>query len=95
MFTYDNGLLSVFGPFQFRGINDIRFTAPGIKKQLDSLPTCKAAGPDGIPARILHDLSAKIAEILCFLFQQSYDSAHLPDDWLVAMIVPIHKKDEK
>ena len=91
----DNGRLPDLGTPQIRDIDDIRFTVPGIKKQLDNLPTCKAAGPGGIPARILHDISAEIAEILCFLLQQSYDSGHLPEDWLVAMVVPIHKKDEK
>ena len=95
MFTQDIGRLHDLGTLQIRDIDDIRFMVPGIMKQLDSLPTCKAAGPDGIPARILYNLSAEIAEILCVLFQQSYNSRHLTEDWLVAMVVPVHKKDEK
>ena len=95
VFTQDNGSLPDLGLPLCPGIDNIIFTEPGIRKQLDSLSTCKAAGPDGIPSRILHGLSAEIAETLCFLFQQSYDSDQLPNDWLVTMIVPVYKKGPK
>ena len=95
VFTQDNGSLPDLGTPLCPGIDNIIFTEPGIRKQLDSLSTCKAASPDGIPSRILHDLSAEIAETLCFLFQQSYDTGQLPNDWLVAMIVPVYKKDQR
>ena len=95
VFTQDNGSLPDLGPPLCPGMDNIIFTEPGIRKQLDSLSTCKTAGPDGFPARILHDLSAEIAETLCFLFQQSYDSGQLPNDWLVAMIVSVYKKDQR
>ena len=95
VFTQDNGSLPDLGPPLCPGIDNIIFTEPGIRKHLDSLSTCKAAGPDGIPSRILHDLSAEIAETLCFPFQQSYDIGQLPNDWLVAMIVPVYKKDQR
>ena len=94
VFTQDNGSLPDLGPPLCPGIDNIIFTESGIRK-LDSLSTCNASDPDGIPSCILHDLSAEISDTLCFLFQQSYDTGQLPDDWLVAMLVPVYKKDQR
>ena len=57
--------------------------------------TCMAAGPDELPARILHNLSQELADMLCFIFQHSYDNSDLPRDWSVAIVVPAYKKDQR
>ena len=55
----------------------------------------KAHGPDGIPARLLTETSSQIAPSLCSLFNKSLRCCVLPDDWKLATIVPVHKRDEK
>ena len=59
-------------------IEDRTFSVSGVKKQLEKLNASKAAGPDGSPARILHDLSAEIAKMIAFICQQSFEPAHCP-----------------
>ena len=54
----------------------------------------KAQGPDGIPARLLKETAKQIAPSLCMLFDKSLRVCHVPDDWKVAYVVPIHKKEE-
>lgn len=95
VFSIDDGSLPDLGPPKYPSIGDIAFSVAGVKKQLDNLQTCKAAGPDGLPARILHDLSGELSEMLCFLFQQSYNTSQLPRDWSIAMVVPVFKKDRR
>ena len=55
----------------------------------------KTHGPDGIPARLLIETSSQIAPSLCSLFNKSLRCGVLPDDWKLANIVPVHKRDEK
>ena len=52
----------------------------------------KAPGPDGITPRILKALARVIALILTSIFQKSYDTGQVPDDWLRANVVPVFKK---
>ena len=55
----------------------------------------KATGPDELPARVLKEAAAEIAPIITHIFQQSYNTSKLPDDWLQALVTPIHKKSLK
>ncbi len=54
----------------------------------------KAQGPDGIPARSLKETAKQIAPSLWMLFNKSLRIGHVPDDWKLANVVPIHKKEE-
>ncbi|KXJ07198.1 putative RNA-directed DNA polymerase from transposon BS [Exaiptasia diaphana] len=74
---------------------DITFTEPGICKLLQSLNPSKSPGPDELSPRVLREFSTEISPMLTFIFQQSYDSGTLPDDWRIAMVIPIHKKSNK
>ena len=76
-------------------MRDIVFSPNGVLKQLASLNTSKSASPDGISPRCLCDLSAEISSMLTFIFQQGYDTVTLPNDWLSAMVIPVHKKSSK
>ena len=55
----------------------------------------KAAGPDGIPARVLRECSYAIAPSLCSLFNHSLHTGTVPSEWKSADVSPIHKKDKK
>ena len=48
-----------------------------------------------VPARVLKEAAAEIAPIITHVFQQSYNTSKLPDDWLQALATPIHKKSLK
>lgn len=57
----------------------ITFEVEGIEKfRLPNLGSKKTNGPDNIPARIIKEVVSDIAEVVCFLFNQSYSSSELP-----------------
>ena len=64
-------------------------------KLLSSLSAHKASGPDGLPCRILRELSEEISPSLTYIFNQSLQVGTLPDDWLKANVAPIFKKGNK
>ena len=69
----------------------------GVYKLLLGLDCSKAT--DEIPARILHDYAGDyafpLAKVISFLFQQSYDTGTIPQDWRDANICTIYKKGQK
>ena len=67
----------------------------GIIKQLKNLNQNKATGPEELPARVLKETAEQIAPIITHIFQQSYNTGKLPNDWLQALVTPIHKKSLK
>ena len=73
----------------------ILFTEKGVQKVLEGLKVHKAAGPDMINPRILKELAKSLAPILTYIFQKSYETGTLPDDWRSANIVPVFKKGKK
>ena len=44
---------------------------------------------------MLTETSSQIAPSLCALFNKSLHCGVLPDDWELANVVPVHKRDEK
>ena len=76
-------------------MDPIIFDVEGIKKLLQNLDCKKANGPDNIPTRLIKDTASEIADVVSFLFNQSYSLSQLPADWCKANIVPIFKKGAK
>jgi hypothetical protein len=66
-----------------------------VAKHLYHLDPSKAAGPDGIPGRILKECSAIITPSLCSLFNHSLGSGTVPSEWKSANVTPVHKKEKK
>ena len=54
-----------------------------------------SCGPDLIPARLLKEGAAEISHSLTKIFSLILCSSALPQDWLSAHIVPVHKKNDK
>ena len=75
--------------------SDITITTHGIYCMLKKLKEHKAAGPDKITARVLKELAQPIAPILRLIFQTSYDTGIVPQEWREANVVPIYKKGQK
>ena len=44
---------------------------------------------------VLKETAKQIAPIITQIFQQSYNTGKLPNDWLQALVTPIHKKSHK
>ena len=74
---------------------DIDFSASRIKPLLDSLDINKAQGPDGINGAVLKNCSETLSYPLSILFNLVYNTGYIPQEWKVANVVPVYKKDDK
>ena len=74
---------------------DIDFSAPKVKLLLDNLDINKAQGPDAISGAVLKNCSEALAYPLSILFNLSYNTGYIPQEWKFANVVPVHKKDDK
>ncbi|RMC10206.1 hypothetical protein DUI87_13007 [Hirundo rustica rustica] len=52
-------------------------------------------GPDGIHPRVMRELADELAKPLSIIYQQSWLTGEVPDDWKLANVTPIHKKGGK
>ena len=73
---------------------DFEITVNGVEKLLRNLNTRKAAGPDGIPCRLLQAVHKELAPALTTLFTKSLNSGQVPMDWKHALVQPIYSKRE-
>ncbi|GAB0186663.1 receptor-type tyrosine-protein phosphatase kappa [Grus japonensis] len=62
---------------------------------LRHLDTHKSMGPDGIHPRVLRELAEELAKPLSIIYQQSWLTGEVPDDWRLANVTPIYKKGRK
>ncbi len=76
-------------------IPDVTISEAGVMKLLKGVNPSKAAGPDQIPCRILHELHVELAPVFTALFRTSYTSGKLPSVWKTAWITPVFKKGAK
>jgi len=76
-------------------ITQITVEVDGVYNLLTNLDPHKAAGPDGIPSKLLKETASQIAPLLTFIFQASLNQGKLPSDWKSANITPIHKKGKR
>ena len=76
-------------------MDDITVSCEGVAKLLRNLKAHKAAGPDGLPARLLKETASEIAPAVTLLFQASIDQGSVPSTWKKAMVVPLFKKGSR
>ncbi|KFV56278.1 hypothetical protein N328_00737, partial [Gavia stellata] len=62
---------------------------------LHHLDTHKSVGPDGIHARVLTELAEVLTKPLYIIYQQSWLTREVPEDWRLANVTPIFKKGQK
>jgi hypothetical protein len=74
---------------------DICFAVDRVRMLLSRINSNKAQGPDGIHGMILKKCAVGLAYPLSMLYKLSYNTGHLPAEWKVANVVPIHKKGSK
>ncbi|KAG6929206.1 hypothetical protein G0U57_006166 [Chelydra serpentina] len=73
---------------------------PSVEKEvvgdyLEKLDKHKSMGPDALHPRVLKELADVIAEPLAIIFDKSWQSGEVPDDWKKANVMPIFKKGKK
>ena len=95
VFTSESYPIPVIDHSLYSSIPPLDIGTNGIIKQLKNLNQNKATGPDELPARVLKETAEQIAPIITHIFQQSYNTGKLPNDWLQALVTPIHKKSLK
>ena len=76
----------------YASISEIRVTPEVVRDKLNQLDSTKVQGPDGIPPRVLKELSNELATPLCRLFNLSLETGQLPHDWKSALVTSIFKK---
>ncbi|TRZ13574.1 hypothetical protein HGM15179_013537 [Zosterops borbonicus] len=66
-----------------------------VRELLRCLDIHKSMGPDGIHPRVMRELADQLAKTLSIIYQQSWLTGEVPDDWKLVNVTPIHKKGEK
>ena len=66
-----------------------------VKQLLDNLDINKAQGTDAICGAVLKNCLETLAYPLSILFKLSYNTGYIPQEWKLANVVPVHKKDDK
>ena len=62
---------------------------------LNNINPNKAPGPDGIHGKVLKNCATSLAQPLSILFNLSYRTGQIPNEWKSANVVPVFKKGDK
>ena len=73
----------------------LSFNTTTIYNSLKQLNPNKSQGPDNISGRVLKNCAQSISYPLSTLFNISFRTGSLPDEWKIANVVPVHKKGDK
>jgi len=66
-----------------------------VRDRLSNLDTHKSMGPHGMHPRMLRELADVIAEPLSIIFERSWRTGEVPEDWRKANVTAIFKKSKK
>jgi len=66
-----------------------------VLRKLQHLKVDKSPGPDGIHPALLKNCASAVTKPLTAIFQESYYSGIVPNDWKIADISPLFKKGSK
>uniref|UniRef100_A0A8B9V0B7 Reverse transcriptase domain-containing protein n=1 Tax=Anas zonorhyncha TaxID=75864 RepID=A0A8B9V0B7_9AVES len=64
-------------------------------EHLSGLNAHKSMSPNGMHPRVLRELAEVIAEPLSVIFERSWRTGEVPEDWRIAIVTPVFKKGKK
>ena len=73
----------------------VEITNVKVLDKLKKLQLNKSSGGEGIPPRVLNELSSAICEPIAEIMRKSLNENLVPEDWKVADVSPIFKKGSK
>ena len=76
-------------------LENVVFTSEKIRAKIKDLKSNSAPGPDNISAHLLQIAREELLEPLKIIFQQSFNTGIVPQDWRHATVTPIFKKGTK
>lgn len=77
------------------GLSIISITEKLVCKKLSELNVNKSLGPDEIHPKLLYELRLELAGPLTKLFNMSFESCEIPQDWRDATVIPLFKKGKR
>ena len=72
--------------------SSLTLTEHDVRRTLKAVNPAKAAGPDGVPGRVLRDCADQLAGVLTKIFNQSLSQAIVPSCLKTSTIIPVPKK---
>ncbi|KGL79824.1 RNA-directed DNA polymerase from mobile element jockey, partial [Tinamus guttatus] len=66
-----------------------------VREHLGKLDIHKSMGPDGMHPRVLWELADVIAKPLSIIFERSWRTGEVPEDWKKVNLMPLFKKGKK
>ncbi|TRZ14352.1 hypothetical protein HGM15179_012749 [Zosterops borbonicus] len=66
-----------------------------VRELLRCLDVHKSLDPDEIHPRVMRELGDELAKLFSIIYQQSWLTGEVPDDWKLASVTPIHRKGGK
>ena len=84
-------------PINFRNDygHDFSISHSDVRNLLKNVNSNKAQGPDGIHGMVLKKCALSIAYPLSLIYNTSYNTGLIPDEWKLAYVVPVFKKGSK
>ncbi|RMC20217.1 hypothetical protein DUI87_01063 [Hirundo rustica rustica] len=64
-----------------------------VRELLRCLDTHKSMGADGIHPRVMRELADELAKPVSIIYQQSWLTGEVPDDWKLANVVAVHSQN--
>ena len=72
-------------------LKDITFSKDDLEEACNELSSDSAAGPDGLPAKLLKECREVLSLPLFFIWRKSMDRGVIPKDLLQLLVCPVHK----
>ena len=95
VFTHEQTTLPDFDYVLDDKLCNVSCTPREVENHLKNLNIHKSPGPDQLSPRIFKESALELSTSLCDLFNKSFQSGLLPNDWKIAHITPVQKKGPK